>query len=136
MTPRSDAELRAIRDSVNLVGGLSDSIVRLGPFSIGIDGLLSWVPAVGELYSTLAGAFILVQRARAGVHAPVLLAAALLLGVRTAASAVPLAGPAFADLFTAHKWAARMIVRAIDRKLGGLPSDAARQSWTAPFSAA
>ena len=47
-----------------------------------------------------------------------------------------MAGPAFADLLTAHKWAARMIVRAIDRKLGGLPSDAARQSWMAPFSAA
>jgi hypothetical protein len=33
---------------------------------------LSWIPAVGEIYSTLAGGFILIQGARAGVPAPVL----------------------------------------------------------------
>ena len=53
---RADAELRSIRESINLVGRLSDSIVRFGPFSIGIDGVLSWIPAVGELYSMGAGA--------------------------------------------------------------------------------
>jgi hypothetical protein len=55
---RSDAELRSIRESIDLVGRLSDSIVRFGPFSIGIDGVLSWIPGVGELYSLSAGAFI------------------------------------------------------------------------------
>jgi hypothetical protein len=110
--------LRKIRDSVALVGRLSDSIVRLGPLSLGIDGVLSWLPGVGDVYSTVAGAFIVAQGVRAGVPAPTLLAAAALLGVRTIAGSVPLAGAAFADLFTAHRWAAAMIVHAIDRKLG------------------
>jgi len=65
----TEAELRSIRDSVSLVGRLSDSIVRIGPFSLGVDGVLSWIPAVGELYSAGAGLFILAQGARAQVPA-------------------------------------------------------------------
>src|SRR5579864_3970761 len=101
---RTDAELRSIRDSVSLVGHLSDSIVRLGPFSLGIDGVLSWIPAVGEFYSLGAGAFILVQGFRGGAPASVLAGAAFILGIRTFGDAIPFAGPLFADVFTAHKW--------------------------------
>ena len=124
---RSDAELRSIRDGVKFVGRMSDSIIRIGPFSLGIDGVLSWFPIVGEFYSIAAGAFILVQGARAGVPALVLAQAALLLGLRTFGDAVPFAGPLFADLFTAHKWAAQMVVQAIDQRLGA-PRGLARQS--------
>jgi hypothetical protein len=120
---KSDAELRSIRDSVALVGRLSDSLVHIGPFSLGIDGVLSWVPGLGDLYSTLAGGFIVVQGARAGVPRTVLGGAALLIACRTVAGAVPIAGSAFADFFTAHKWAAAMIVRSIDERLGA-PSSA------------
>jgi hypothetical protein len=115
---RTDSDLRSIRSSVSLVGRLSDNIVRIGPFSLGIDGVLSWIPAVGEIYSIGAGAFILVQGVRAGVPASVLARAAFILGLRTFGDAVPFAGPLFADVFTAHKWAANMVVRAIDQRLG------------------
>ena len=113
----TQAELRSIRDSVSLAGRLSDSIVRLGPFSLGVDGVLSWIPAVGEFYSAAAGLFILVQGARAKVPVFVLAQAALVLAARTLGDAVPLAGPLFADVFTAHKWAANMVVAAIDKQL-------------------
>jgi hypothetical protein len=126
---KTDAELRSIRDSVSLVGHLSDSIVRLGPFSLGIDGVLSWIPAVGEVYSLAAGAFILVQGARARVPVSVLALAAFILGLRTFGDVIPLAGPLFADIFTAHKWAANMIVRAIDRRLGVPVAAPRRARW-------
>jgi len=125
---RTDAELKSIRDSVKLVGRLSDSIVKLGPFSLGIDGVLSWIPAVGEIYSLGAGAFILAQGARAGVPMTVLGRAALILGARTLGDVVPFAGAVFADLFTAHKWAAGMVVEAIDRQLG-VPATPPRSPW-------
>jgi hypothetical protein len=130
---RTDDELRSIRDSVSLVGHLSDSIVRLGPFSLGIDGVLSWIPFVGEIYSAAAGGFILVQGLRAGVPATVLLGAGFVLGVRTAGDAVPIAGALFADVFTAHKWAANMIVRAIDKRLA---AGEARARWWNPVQVA
>jgi hypothetical protein len=114
---RPESELRGIRDSVSWIGRLSDSIVRLGPFSLGVDGVLSWIPGIGEIYSTLAGAFIVLQGARAGVPLPTLALAAGLLSCRTLISGLPIAGAVFADVFTAHRWAAAMIVKAIDRRL-------------------
>jgi hypothetical protein len=126
---RTRAELESIRDSVRLVGRLSDGIVRLGPFSLGIDGVLSWIPAVGEIYSLGAGAFLVAQGARAGVPVTVLARAALLLGARTFGDVIPFAGPVFADLFTAHKWAAKMIGDAIDRQLGAPAKPARGPLW-------
>ena len=115
---QNPAELTKIRDGVALVGRLSDSLVRFGPFRLGLDGVLSWVPGVGEIYSTAAAAFLLVQGARARVPVATLLTCAGLMALRTTVSAIPLAGPAAADLFLAHRWSARLILRAIDRKLG------------------
>lgn len=115
---KTETELRAIRDSVAFVGQMSDSLVRLGPFSLGIDGVLSWIPGVGEVYSTVAGGFLIVQGLRAGAPPTVLAGAGALMFLRTTVSAIPLAGALAADAFTAHKWAAAMIIRAIDRRLG------------------
>ena len=126
---RTDSDLRSIRNSVSLVGRLSDNIVRIGPFSLGIDGVLSWIPAVGEIYSLGAGAFILAQGVRAGVPASVLARAAFILGLRTLGDVVPFAGPLFADVFTAHKWAANMVVRAIDQRLGLPVRETSRSPW-------
>lgn len=128
---RTDTDLRSIRDSVRLVGRLSDNIVKLGPLSLGVDGVLSWIPAVGEIYSFGAGAFILVQGVRAGVPGMVLARAGLILGARTLADVVPLAGPIFADLFTAHRWAANMVVAAIDRQLGEVAQPPRGRWWRA-----
>ena len=111
------SDLQSIRDSVDRIGRLSDSLIRIGPFSLGIDGVLSWIPGVGEIYSAAAAAFILVQGFRARVPVHILVICAALMGSRTLVSAVPLAGAAAADLFTAHKWSARLVVRAIDRQL-------------------
>ena len=114
---RSNPQLQAIRDSVDWVGQLSDSIVRFGPFSIGMDGVLSWIPVVGEVYSGAAATFLIVQGLRARVPASVLLGSAALMASRTVITALPLAGPAISDVFTAHKWSARWISRAIGRRM-------------------
>lgn len=116
---RSPAELARIRDSVAIVGRLSDSLVRFGPFRLGVDGVLSWIPGLGEAYSTIAGAFIIVQGFRAGVPLHILLICAGLMASRTTVSAIPLAGPVAADLFTAHRWSAKLVVRSIDAQLPG-----------------
>ena len=110
-------DLERLRDSVQLVGKLSDSVLGVGPFSIGLDGVLSWIPGLGEVYSAAAGAFIIVQGARAGIPKRTLAVAGGLMLSRTAISAVPLAGPLAADMFMAHKWSAKMVAGAIDRKI-------------------
>ena len=114
---RAEPDLERIRRSVELVGRLSDGLIRIGPWGIGIDGVLSWIPVVGEVYNVLAGGFILVQGVRAKVPAQVLVGAAGLLLSRMAFDAVPFAGPLAADLFIAHKWAAKLVTKAIDKKI-------------------
>jgi len=53
---------------------------------------------------------------------------ALLMASRTTVSAIPLAGPLAADLFTAHRWSAKLVMRSIDAQLpvwarsGGAPA--------------
>jgi hypothetical protein len=130
-----DSDLRAIRDSVALVGRLSDGLIRFGPFSVGLEGVLSWIPGVGELYGSGAAAFLLIQGARARVPAPTLLLAAALMSGRTLITAIPIAGAAASDLLTAHKWAARMIVASIDKRIAADVDRASRaRTWTTPPS--
>jgi hypothetical protein len=118
-----------IRHSVTTVGRLSDSLFRFGPFRLGVDGVLSWIPGVGEIYSTGAAAFIIVQGVRARVPVHVLVACAALMGSRTVVSAVPLAGPLAADLFLAHRLSAKMVVRAIDKMLPAGAAPVAPDPW-------
>ncbi len=121
--PRSKSELEAIRKSVEQIGVLSDGLLRLGPFSLGLDGVLDWIPGAGEIYSIAAGAFILVQGLRARVPAGVLFIAGALMGARALITAVPLAGPIAADLLTMHKWSARLVARAIERRMAEIGED-------------
>ena len=43
--------------SVNVVKKLSDRVIGIGPFGLGVDGVLAWVPGLGPIYSIGAGAF-------------------------------------------------------------------------------
>ena len=114
-----DTELERIRRSVDRVGRLSDGLIRIGPWGLGLDGILAWIPipGVSEAYSAIAGGFILVQGARAGVPLHTLIVAAALLATNTLIEAIPLGGPAVSDVFLAHKWSARMVCKAIDKKI-------------------
>jgi hypothetical protein len=112
-----NTELLAIRRSVERVGKLSDGLLRVGPFRLGAEAALSWIPVVGEFYGGAAALFLLLQGARAKVPLSVLVAAAAMMGGRTLITAVPLAGPLTADALALHGLSARMIVKAIDKRL-------------------
>jgi hypothetical protein len=122
---RTHQEVVNVRRAIERIGKLSDNIVGVGPFGIGIDGILTWVPVVGDLYSLSAGGMLLMMGVRA--HAPlhVLLQAASLIGVRTAigAAAIPILGPLYpaagaaVDLFRGHKMSAELLVKTIDSTL-------------------
>ena len=118
----SHQDLLAIRASVDDVGRLSAGIFRVGPWSVGLDGVLSWIPGVGELYSAGAAVFLIGQGLRAQVDVGTLVVCGALMGGRTVITAIPLAGPLVSDVLTMHKWSAKLIVAAIDRKLAGAAS--------------
>ena len=119
---KSHIEVDNLRAGIERVGKLTDNVVRLGPFGIGIGGVLAWIPIVGPVYSFAAAAILIAMGVRARVPLSVLLPAFGVLAIRTAGeSFADLLPPPFSvapdvaiDLFRAHKWAADMMVKAID----------------------
>ncbi len=122
---RTHQEVVNVRRAIERLGRVSDSIVHIGPFGLGVDGVLAWVPVVGDLYSLSAGGMLLFMGLRA--HAPigVLMQVATLVGLRSAVglAAIPLLGPVYpaagavVDLFRGHKMSADLLVKTIDNTL-------------------
>ena len=128
---RTDPELLAIRRSVERVGRFSDGLLRIGPFRLGAEAALSWIPGVGEAYGAAAAAFLLAQGLRAGVPLSTLALCAALMGGRTLITAVPIGGPLAADALALHGLSARKIIAAIDAELArrGVQTPTPRRGW-------
>jgi len=127
MIARSHVDLHNIRLAVERIRNLSDRLIGLGPFGVGLDGVLSFVPlpGVGVAYSGLAALALLVQAVRAKASAGTLVQMSIILAIDTLldvpASAdmlpiIPFSGMAD-TLFTGHKWAANMLLRHMDHTL-------------------
>ena len=101
---------------------LSDRVVGVGPWGIGVDGVLAWVPVAGTVYSVGAAALLLNEAVQAGAARPTLLKMAAYLGLDSVASGVPLIGWAVDTLFTGHAFAARALQKDIERR-HGRPAD-------------
>ena len=97
---------------------LSDRVIGVGPWGLGVDGVLAWVPVAGTVYSVGAAALLLSEAFRAGASRPTLLRMAAYLGLDSAASGVPLIGWAVDTLFTGHAFAARALQKDIERRHG------------------
>ncbi|HLI65094.1 MAG TPA: DUF4112 domain-containing protein [Caulobacteraceae bacterium] len=114
---KSEIDVHNARRTIELIGRLSDNLIGWGPFGIGLDGILAWVPGLGEVYSVVAGAALIFEGWRARVPASVLVQAALLVSVRTLADLFPVLGSIVVDFFRGHRIAAKMIKHAIDETL-------------------
>ena len=118
MARRSVADIEKIWSNVEGVKKLSDRAVGIGPFGIGLDGLLTWVPVVGTVYSLGAAGWLLVQGIRARAAPGTLLLMVSYLGLDTATTAVGEVVPFAPDivdlLFPGHLMAARALQKDIE----------------------
>ena len=97
---------------------LSDGLVRIGPFGLGVDGVLAWVPAAGTIYSVGAAAVLFNEAIEAGASKATLLKMAGWLGLDSATSTVPVVGWAVDTLFRGHAMSARALQKDIERRHG------------------
>lgn len=114
MAKRSIADIEKIWSNVEGVKKLSDRVVGLGPFGIGMDGLLTWVPFVGDAYTVGAGGWLMIQAVRARVSAATMARMAAYLLSDTATAVVPFAGAVVDTLFPAHLLAAKALQKDIE----------------------
>lgn len=61
MARRTIGDIEKIWTNVEGMKKLSDKVIGIGPFGIGLDGLLTWVPVVGTVYSVGGAGWLLVQ---------------------------------------------------------------------------
>lgn len=118
MAKRSIADIEKIWSNVEGVKKLSDRVVGVGPFGVGLDGLLAFVPGVGALYTVGAAGWLLNQAVKAKATPATLAQMGAWLGVDTLTT---LTGEAFfipADLvdvlFPGHLLAAKALQKEIE----------------------
>lgn len=103
---------------------LSDRLIGVGPWGLGVDGVLAWVPVAGTLYSVGAAGILLNEAWQAGASRPTLVRMAAYLGIDSLSSGVPVVGWAVDTFFTGHAFAARALQKDIERR-HGRPADEA-----------
>ena len=103
------------------IRNLSDRVIGVGPWGLGIDGVLAWVPVAGTLYSVGAAGILLNEAYQAGASRRTMIRMAAYLGLDSVSSGVPLVGWAIDTLFTGHAFAARALQKDIERRFGRPP---------------
>jgi hypothetical protein len=101
---------------------LSDRLIGIGPFGLGLDGVLAWVPGVGPIYSMGAGGLLLFHAMQARASAATLARMLVYVAVHTPPDAVPVAGWAVDTLFPGHLMAAKALQKDIESR-HGLPDE-------------
>ncbi|WP_310538934.1 DUF4112 domain-containing protein [Phenylobacterium sp.] len=100
------------------VKGLSDRLIGIGPFGIGLDGVLAWVPGLGTAYSLAAGGALILSGITGGASLGTLLRMGAYLAADSMTSTVPVAGWAIDTLFPAHLMAAKALQKDIEKRHG------------------
>ncbi|HWQ85709.1 DUF4112 domain-containing protein [Brevundimonas sp.] len=118
MARRSVADIEKIWSNVEGVKKLSDRALGIGPFGIGLDGLLTWIPVVGTVYSVGAAGWLLIQAGKARATPSTLLRMVGYLGLDSATTAVgeviPFAPDVVDVFFPGHLMAAKALQKDIE----------------------
>jgi hypothetical protein len=113
---------------------VSDGLVKLGAFSVGIDGLLAWVPGLGTAYSLGAGIWLLAEATRVRASAWTLARMGFYVGIRTISSIVPIEGWLVDFFFRGHLFAANALQHDIAVRFGEPPAELIAEARRRPFS--
>jgi hypothetical protein len=104
--------------SAERIKRLSDGLVQVGPFGLGIDGVLAWVPGAGPVYSIGAGGLLIYEAVQAGASRATLVRMGAYLALDSASSSIPIAGWAVDTLFRAHRMAGNALQKDIEKRHG------------------
>ena len=120
--------------SAERIKRVSDKLIGIGPFGLGLDGIIAWIPGANAVYSVGAASLLLYEAAAAGASARTLAKMGAFLAADSATSAVPVIGWAVDTLFPGHLMAARALQKDIEARHG--PSELPRATWRRPAKAA
>jgi hypothetical protein len=101
---------------VQVVATLLDEAVRVPGtnFRFGIDPIVGMIPGLGDLLGGAASAYIILEAARAGAPATVLLRMTMNVGMDTLVGAVPLVGDLFDFAWKSNTRNVRLLARHVE----------------------
>jgi hypothetical protein len=108
---------------------LSDNLLRVGPWGLGLDGVLAWVPIAGTVYSLGSGALLLYEGVRAHASPWTLTRMAAYMIANSAMSDVPVVGWAMDTLFRGQAMAANALQKDIAARHGAPDMVIDAPSW-------
>lgn len=108
---------------------LSDNLVKIGPWGIGLDGVLAWVPAANTIYSVGAGGLLIYEAVKADAAPWTLARMAAYLALNSAMTEVPILGWAMDTLFRGHLMAANALQKDIEARFGPVDATVDAPSW-------
>jgi len=107
---------------------VADRLIGLGPFSIGLDGLLAPVPIAGTLFCAGAGVWLIAEGLRAAASPYTLARMVFYIAIRTISSVIPIEGWFVDIFFRAHMMAANALQHDIAVRFGEPSPAAIRQA--------
>ncbi|WP_313454651.1 DUF4112 domain-containing protein [Brevundimonas sp.] len=114
MAKRSIRDIEKIWSNVEGVKKLSDRVIGFGPFGLGLDALLTWIPVVGTVYTVGTGGWLLMQAVRAKASPATLARMAAYMAIDTATGSVPIAGDVVDTFFPGQLMAAGALQKHIE----------------------
>ena len=114
MARRSIQDIENIWSNVEGVKKLSDRVIGIGPFGMGLDAMLTWVPIVGTAYTVGTGGWLMLQAVRAKATPATLARMGAYMAIDTATGTVPLAGDIVDTFFPGQLMAARALQKHIE----------------------
>ena len=108
---------------------LSDSLIKIGPWGLGLDGVLAWIPIAGTLYSVGTGGLLLYEAVKAKASSWTIARMAGYMLINSALSDVPLIGQAMDTLFRAQLMAANALQKDIEARHGAPAATTDAPSW-------
>ncbi|MBB5770168.1 hypothetical protein HNP47_000137 [Brevundimonas vesicularis] len=114
MARRSIRDIENIWSNVEGVKKLSDRVIGIGPFGLGLDAMLTWVPVVGTVYTVGTGGWLMLQAVRAKATPATLARMGAYMAIDTATGTVPLAGDIMDTFFPGQLMAARALQKHIE----------------------
>lgn len=112
----------------------SDRLISIGPFGVGLDGALAFVPVAGGVYSLAAGVWLLAEAARARAHPWTLARMGAYILFNTASAEIPIVGQTFDFFFRGHLMAANALQKDIARRHGAPHEAATADARRRPFA--
>ncbi|WP_336980316.1 DUF4112 domain-containing protein [Brevundimonas nasdae] len=114
MAKRSIRDIEKIWSNVEGVKKLSDRVIGIGPFGVGLDAMLTWVPVVGTAYTVGTGGWLMLQAVRAKATPATLARMGAYMAIDTATGTVPIAGDIVDTFFPGQLMAARALQKHIE----------------------